>query len=74
MLTGLTFKRQRLSAFLVLGRSTFTSGEYMPLSAKGMKIRQVMRKEYGRKKGDRIFYASENKNKIRGLRLGKLFK
>jgi len=46
----------------------------MPLSAKGMKIRQAMRREYGRKKGDKIFYATENKNKIRGLRLGKIFK
>lgn len=41
----------------------------MPLSAKGRKIRESMRAEYGRKKGDRVFYASENKGKIRGLRL-----
>ncbi len=41
----------------------------MPLSAKGRKVRNAMRKEYGRKKGDRVFYASENKGRIRGLRL-----
>jgi hypothetical protein len=27
-----------------------------------------MEKEYGKEKGDRVFYASENKRKIRGLR------
>ena len=28
-----------------------------------------MREEYGKKKGDQVFYASENKGKIRGLKL-----
>ena len=42
----------------------------MPLSAKGMKIRKAMRLQYGKKKGDQVFYASENKGKIKGLRLG----
>lgn len=41
----------------------------MPLSAKGRKIRKSMEDQYGKKKGDRIFYASENKGKIKGLRL-----
>lgn len=41
----------------------------MPLSPKGLKMRSAMREEYGRKKGDRIFYATENKNKVKGLRL-----
>lgn len=40
----------------------------MPLSAKGKKVREAMRREYGRKKGDQVFYASENKGRIRGLR------
>jgi hypothetical protein len=31
----------------------------MPLTAKGKKIRSAMRKEYG-KRGDRVFYASQN--------------
>jgi hypothetical protein len=44
----------------------------VPLSAKGRKIREAMRREYGRKKGDSVFYASETKGSIRGLRrLGK---
>lgn len=40
----------------------------MPLTRKGRKIRAEMREEYGKKKGDQVFYASENKGKIRGLR------
>ena len=39
----------------------------MPLNAKGTKIRSAMRKEYGAKKGDRVFYASENKGTIKGV-------
>lgn len=42
----------------------------MPLSLKGLKIRSAMRKEYGKRKGDRIFYASENKGRIKGLKMG----
>lgn len=41
----------------------------MPLSRKGRKIRSAMRREYGNKKADRVFFASENAGKIRGLRL-----
>jgi hypothetical protein len=41
----------------------------MPLTIKGMKIRKAMRKEYGKKKGDQVFYATENKRRGRGLRL-----
>jgi hypothetical protein len=43
----------------------------MPLSLKGRKIKGAMEKEYGKKKGDRVFYASENKGRIKGLRLGR---
>lgn len=42
----------------------------MPLSRKGRKIRAAMREEYGKEKGDRVFYASENKGTIKGLRRG----
>lgn len=38
----------------------------MPLSKKGMKIKRAMRKQYGSKKGDRVFYASQNKGTIKG--------
>jgi hypothetical protein len=43
----------------------------MPLSFKGRKIKRKMEDEYGEKKGDRVFYASEKSGRIRGLRLGK---
>lgn len=43
----------------------------MPLSFKGRKIKRAMEKEYGKEKGDQVFYASENKGKIKGLRLGR---
>ena len=39
----------------------------MPLSDKGRKIKSAMTKEYGKKKGTRIFYASENKGTIKGV-------
>jgi hypothetical protein len=43
----------------------------MPLTLKGFKIRRNMEKEYGKEKGDRVFYASENKGTIKGLRFRK---
>jgi hypothetical protein len=39
----------------------------VPLTPKGKKIKAEMRKEYGTKKGDRVFYASENAGKIKGI-------
>ena len=56
------------------GVSGFITGRrvsILPLSFKGRKIRKAMEKEYGEKKGDQVFYASENAGKIRGLRLGR---
>jgi hypothetical protein len=41
-------------------------GEVMPLTEKGKKIRRNMRREYGDKKGDKVFYASQNKGTIKG--------
>jgi len=38
----------------------------MPLTPKGKKIKSAMRKEYGPKKGDRVFYAAQNKGSIKG--------
>lgn len=43
----------------------------MPLSFKGRKIKKAMEREYGKKKGDSVFYASENAGKFRGLKLGR---
>ena len=42
----------------------------MPLTKKGEKIKRAMIKEYGVKKGRRVFYASENAGTIRGVRKG----
>lgn len=39
----------------------------MPLTKKGRKIKAAMEKEYGKKAGNKVFYASENKGKIKGL-------
>ena len=36
----------------------------MPLSAKGKKIKKAMEKQYGKKKGKKVFYASANKGTI----------
>ena len=38
----------------------------MPLTAKGSTIKRAMTKEYGAKKGKRVFYASQNKGTITG--------
>ena len=38
----------------------------MPLTGKGQKILAAMKKEYGDKKGESVFYASINKGKVKG--------
>ena len=39
----------------------------MPLTRKGKKIKAAMKREYGAKKGERVFYASEAKGSIKGV-------
>ena len=39
----------------------------MPLNTKGKKIKANMMKQYGSKKGEQVFYASENSGKIKGV-------
>ena len=39
----------------------------MPLTKKGEKILRAMKKEYGAKKGMKVFYASANKGTIKGV-------
>jgi hypothetical protein len=44
----------------------------MPLTSKGKKIKAAMAKEYsqsgdGKKKGEQVFYALENKGTIKGV-------
>lgn len=38
-----------------------------PLTSKGNKILSSMKKEYGSKKAQSVFYASINKGKIKGV-------
>jgi hypothetical protein len=40
----------------------------MPLSKKGTKIKKSMQKTYGKEKGKQVFYASENKGVIKGIK------
>lgn len=40
----------------------------MPLNKKGKKIKKAMEKGYGKKKGEKIFYASENKGTIKNVK------
>ena len=39
----------------------------MPLTKKGRKIMRSMQRTYGPKKGKRVFYASRNKGRIKGV-------
>ncbi len=39
----------------------------MPLTKKGSKILSNMKKEYGKKRGEQVFYASRNKGTIKGV-------
>lgn len=39
----------------------------MPKTEKGKKIERAMKKQYGAKKGERVFYASANKGTIKGV-------
>ncbi len=46
----------------------------MPLTHKGKKIERSMEKEYGEKKGEKVFYASKNKGTITGVEKSKALK
>ena len=39
----------------------------MPLTRKGGKIMRAMKRSYGKKKGERVFYASRNAGRISGV-------
>lgn len=43
----------------------------MPQTAKGRKIKKAMQKQYGKKKGTSVFFASANKGTIKGVHKGK---
>ncbi len=38
-----------------------------PLTKKGAKVKRAMVRQYGKKKGTQVFYASANKGKIKGV-------
>lgn len=38
----------------------------MPLTKKGKRVKRAMRKTYGKKRGDRVYYASQNAGRIKG--------
>jgi len=42
----------------------------MPLTKKGQKIKREMVKQYGKEKGEEVFYRSENKGTISGVHKG----
>lgn len=42
----------------------------MPLTSKGKKIKYAMQKKYGKEHGERVFWASKNAGKIRGVDKG----
>ena len=39
----------------------------MPLTEKGRKIKRAMVKQYGKEKGEEVFYKSERSGKIKGV-------
>ena len=39
----------------------------MPETKKGRKIKKSMQKQYGKEKGEQVFYASANKDTITGV-------
>ena len=49
----------------------------MPLTAKGKKLKKKFKEQYGKKKGEKVFYATKNKGKLKGVEkayLGKAVK
>ena len=40
----------------------------MPLTKKGKKIMRSMKKQYCKKRGEQVFYATKNKGKIKGVK------
>lgn len=39
----------------------------MPLTEAGRKVLKNMRRQYGKKKGERVFYASINKGRLKAM-------
>ena len=39
----------------------------MPITEKGKKMKAAMKEHYGEEKGEHVFYATENKGKVKGM-------
>lgn len=52
-----------------------TGETIVPLTEKGKKMMSAMKKEYGKKKGESVFYATVKKKKLKGMekKSGKTF-
>ena len=48
-----------------------TGGRSVPLTKKGTTIKRAMVKQYGPKKGKKVFYASQNKGTVKGTHKAK---
>ena len=46
----------------------------MPLTTKGTKIKSAMKKQYGEKKGEQVFYAAANKGTVKDVEKKQEFK
>ena len=46
----------------------------MPLTTKGTKIKSAMKKKYGEKKGEQVFYAAANKGTVKDVEKKQEFK
>jgi hypothetical protein len=44
-----------------------TESNIVPLTKKGKKVKAAMAKTYGKERGERVFYATENKGSLKGL-------
>lgn len=46
-------------------------GNKMPLTKKGKKVMKSMKGQYGKEKGEQVFYATKNKGKLKGVDMKK---
>lgn len=59
--------RRNMVAFARATASIRNGGHVVPLTHRGRKIKRAMVREYGKKKGEQVFYASERSGRIKGV-------